>query len=276
MVAVSAGDSTPVPSLPVIHDEFVLLGLDQVLGAYERSTGDTAWTVDIGEGIHTIVPTPQRIVVRASRAIVAVVNGDKQWTVPYKVYPSAMAVASDTVFVGSSKRISALDSATGKIRWREDLPAVTDGWGVSSLVAVPGGVLARQNSGHVYAYTKAGVEVWRTHGLDDNFATDGTSLYASNSGSIRSLRVANGEVVWERTCDKISGCAGAIDVLDIAATEDNVIAALEDGLVVGLDAHTGSVRWATQAPISIEGLAITGNAIYGVGDIDDPMIKLTA
>jgi len=99
------------------------------------------------------------------------------------------------MFVGSSKRISALDPTTGKIRWREDLAVVTDGWGVSSLVAVPGGVLARQNSGHVYAYTKAGVEVWRTHGLDDNFTTDGTSLYAGNGGSIRSLRVANGEVV---------------------------------------------------------------------------------
>jgi outer membrane protein assembly factor BamB len=275
-VDLSAGDSTPVPSPPAIHDEFVLLGLDQVLGAYERSTGDIAWTADIGEGIHTIVPTSERIVVRARRAIVAVVNGDKQWTVPYKVYPSAMALGPDTVFVGSSKRISALDPATGKIRWREDLPAVSNGWGVSSLVAVPGGVLTRQNSGHVYAYTKKGEEVWRTHGLDDNFATDGSSLYAGNAGSIRSLRIANGEVVWERTCDEISGCEGTIDVLDIAATEDIVIATFENGLIVEFDARTGSVQWATQAPITIEGLAITGNAIYGVGDIDDPMTRLTA
>lgn len=275
-VSLSAGDSTPVPSLPAIHDDFLLLGLSQTLRARERSTGEVAWTVDIGESIHTIVPTSQRIVVRGSRAIVAVANDDTQWTVPYEVYPSAIAVGSDTVFVGSSKRLSALDPATGKIRWREDLPAVSDGWGVSSLVAVPGGVLVRQNSGHVYAYTKAGVEVWRTHGLDDNFATDGTFLYAGKAGGIRSFRVANGEVVWERTCDEISGCVEAIDVLDIAATEDSVIAALGDGLVVSLDARTGSVQWATKTPFTIESLAITGNGIYGVGDIDDPMIQLTA
>ncbi|WP_336022673.1 PQQ-binding-like beta-propeller repeat protein [Halobellus salinisoli] len=275
-VTLSAGDSTPVPSLPAIRDDLVLLGLDQILRAYERSTGETAWTVDIDEGIHTIVPTSQRIVVRGSRAIIAVASGDKQWTVPYEVYPSAMAVAQDTVFVGSSKRISALDPATGKIQWREDLPSVTDGWGVSSLVVVPGGVLARQNSGHVYAYTKTGVKVWQASEIDDNFATDGTSLYAGGAGSIRSIRVANGEIAWERTCDEISGCGGTINVLDVTATEDGVIAALEDGFIVGLDACTGSVQWVTQAPITIESLAITDNAIFGVGDLDDPMIQLTA
>jgi outer membrane protein assembly factor BamB len=275
-VGISAGDSTPVPSQPAIYDEFVLLGLEQDLRAYERSTGDTAWTVGVDEDIHTIVPTSQRIIVRASRAIVAVADRTIQWTVPYEEYPSAMAISPDTVFIGSSKRISALDPATGKIRWREDLPAVSDGWGVSSLVAVPGGVLARQHSGHVYAYTTAGVEVWRTSGIDDNFATDGTFLYAGKAGSIRALRVANRETVWERTCDDISGCTGAVDVLDIAVTENSVIAALENGLVVNLDARTGSSRWIKQVPITIQGLAITDSAIYGIGDMDDPIIQFTA
>lgn len=275
-MTVSAGDSTSVPSFPAIYNEFVLLGLEQVLRAYERPTGDTAWTVDIDEGIRTIVPTSQRIFVRAGRAIVAVANRDKQWTVPYEEYPSAMAIGQDTVFVGSSKRISAIEPPTGEIRWREDLPAVSGGWAVSSLVAVPGGVLARQNSGHVYAYTREGVEVWRTQGLDDAFATDGTYLYVGAAGSIRSFQVADGERAWERTCGEIPGCEEARTVLDIVVTDDIVVAALEDGLVVSLDARTGSVRWTTQTPITIEGLASTGNAIYGVGDIDDPMIQLSA
>jgi len=270
---VSAGDSTPVPSLLALHDEDVLLGLDQVLRAYDRSNGDTAWTVDIDDGIHRIVPTPQRLVVRGHRSIVAVADGDTQWTLPYEMYPSAMAVGPDTVFAGSSKRISALDPATGEIRWREDLPDVADGWGVSSLIALPGGVLARQQSGHVYAYTDAGVEVWRTQGIADNFATDGSSLYVSTAGTVRSLRVANGEVVWERTCDEISNCTGA-KVSDVTATDDDVVAAFDDGVVVGLDARTGDLRWTIQTPITVEGLALTDDAIYAVGDIDEPMIRL--
>ncbi|MDS0222128.1 PQQ-like beta-propeller repeat protein [Haloarcula sp. S1AR25-5A] len=271
----SAGDSAPVPSLPAVHEEFVLVGLDQVLGAYDRATGDTVWTVAIDGGVHSITPTTQRVIIRASRAIVAVADGEKQWTVPFETYPSAMAVGPETVFVGSSKRISALDPATGKRRWREDLPAVDGGWGVSSVLAVPGGVVVRQNSGHVYAFSSAGEAVWRTQRRNGGFATDGRSLYASDADSIRSLRVADGSVIWERTCDEIPGCDGTIAVRDIAATADTVIASLADGLVVGLAARTGSVQWTTQAPITIDGIALTGTAIYGVGDIDDPLLQLT-
>jgi len=46
-------------------------------------------------------------------------------------------------------------------------------------------------------------------------------------------------------------------------------------LLVRLDARTGTVQWATQALLTIESLALTGTALYGVGGTDDPMIQFT-
>lgn len=269
----STGDGTPIPSSPAIRGDVVLLGLDRTLRAYDRLTGDTTWTIDVDEGIHAILPTSNRIFIRANRAVVAVDTDETLWRVPYRVYPGAIAVGSDTVFVGLKQSLSALDPASGSVRWRQELPAGLDSREVTSLVAIAGGVLLRQASGRVSAYTETGAEVWHKYGLDTPVATDGTYMYATSAGSVRALRVTNGQSVWERRCDRIAACPGA--VLDIAATDDSVIVAFAEGVLASLHAETGRVEWTISTPITVRGLALTDTGIYATGDVDDPMIKLT-
>lgn len=266
-------DSTPVPTFPVVHGDHALVGVDKEVQVFDRETGDLAWTVGVEDSVEGLIPTPDRVYVRAGRSICAIAAERRRWTTPFEEYPGTLAVGIDAVFATTSRRLHRLDPASGRIRWTQELPAVEGGWAVNRLLAVPGGVLARQNSGHLYAYTASGKEVWRTRGIEDALATDGNTLFAGTNGSVRALRVADGEPLWERRCEEIPGCGGGRQPLSLAATADNVYVPLEDQTLAALDTRDGSVRWSQSTPEMVERIALTTDAVYGVGDSLDPLVR---
>lgn len=266
-------DSTPVPTFPVVHGDHVLVGVDKEVQAFDRETSDLGWTVGVEESVEGLIPTPDRVYVRAGRSISAITAERRRWMTPFEDYPGTLAVGSDAVFTTTSRRLHRLDPASGRIRWTQELPAVEGGWAVSRLLAVPGGVLARQYSGHLYGFTESGREVWRTSGIEDALATDGNTLFAGTTGSVRALRVADGELLWERRCKEIPDCGSGRQPLSLAATADNVYVPLEDQTLAALNMRDGSVRWSRSTPNMVERLALTPDAVYGVGRSLDPIIR---
>lgn len=268
-------DSTPVPTFPAIHGDNILVGVDKEVQAFGRETSDLAWTVGVEDSVEGLIPTSERVYVRAGRSISAIIADRMSWTTPFEEYPGTIAVGSDAMFVTTSRRLHRLDPASGRFRWTQELPAVDGGWAVNRLLAVPGGVLARQYSGHLYAYTARGKEVWRTSGIADALATDGTTVFAGTTGSVRALRVADGEHLWERRCEEIPGCEGGREPLSLAATADTVYVPLEDQSLAALDRRDGSVRWSRSTPEMVERIALTADAVYAVGGRLDPIIRFS-
>lgn len=268
--------STPVPTPPAVHGAVVLVGVDQAVQAVDRATGDLAWQVDVEDPVAGITPAREHMYVRGNRAVIAVDDRTVAWRTPFETYPGTLAVGTEALFAGSSKRLSRLDRSTGRVRWTRDLPAVEGGWAVDRLLAVPGGVIARQNSGDLYAYTAAGQEVWRTNGITGALATDGTTLYAGTVDSVRALRVRDGEKRWERTCRQLGGCDNGGQPLRLVATDDTVYAPLARERLAALTTKDGGVRWHRPTPDWVEHLALTEDAVYAVGDsTTDRLVRFT-
>ena len=62
-----------------------------------------------------------------------------------------MASKSDYLFIGTSKFVAALDSQTGRERWRTKLPSRA---GIVSIL-IKGGHILAGHSGHVYCLDKS-------------------------------------------------------------------------------------------------------------------------
>lgn len=267
-------NSTPVPTPPAVHGAVVLVGVDQAVQAVDRETGDLAWRVAVEDSVAGVTPAGERIYVRAHRSVAAIEGQTVAWRTPFEEYPGALAVGADALFVATTRRLHLLDRSTGRVQWTKALPAVEGGWAVDQLLAVPGGVIARQNSGDLYAYTADGREVWRTNGIKGAIATDGTTLYVGTSESIRALRVHDGEERWERTCSAMGGCANGGQPLSLVATDDTVYAPLARERLAALTTSDGAVRWHRTTPEWVERLALTEDAIYGVGDsVTDQLVR---
>lgn len=266
-------DSTPVPTFAAVHGDVVVVGVEDEVQAFDRPSGELVWAIEVEDSAEGITPTPDRVYVRSDRSIAAVTAESRSWTTPFEEYPETLAVGTDAVYVTTSRRVHRLDPASGQSTWTQQLPAVGGGWAVNRLLTVPGGVIARQHSGHLYAYTASGEEVWRTSGIEDALTTDGTTLFAGTTGSVRALQVANGDVVWERTCDGIPGCTGASEPLSLAAMADSVYVPLDDDRLAALDTRDGTVRWSRTTPDWVERIALTTDAVYGVGDSTDPIVR---
>lgn len=269
------GNSAFLPPSPVVGDGVVLVGHDQRLRAIGPAEGNEMWRRNLGEVIHAVYPGVDRTYVRAHRSVVAVNGNDtRAWTKEFEEFPGALARGDDNLYVAVSRRVLALDPATGDVRWRQTLPAVGGGHGVRSLVTVAGGVFVLQNSGDLYAFSGGGERIWRADDRCDSLSTDGSRLYAGTKGTLRALAVATGKKVWELRCGDLAGCDSASRFGKPAVTDSALYASLDSGLLAAVRPDDGTVLWSLDETTGFEHLALGSDAVYGVGSEDEPLVRL--
>lgn len=264
-----------LPTAPAVHGDAVLFGIGRTVRAVSATGGDARWSRSLGEQVHAVVPTPERIYARAHRSVVALAaGGTVEWETRVPEYPATMAVGDSLVYVSVSRRVLALDPATGEVRWTESLPPVDDGYGIRRLVAIEGGVLAVQNSGDCYGLRNDGERVWRATRLVRDLASDGTTAYLTEGDALTALDVATGDRRWRRSCEDVDGCGRVAEIGTPIVTGDALLVPVGRALVA-VDARDGSVRWRFDAPARFVSLALGDDAVLGVGDEGRPLVAMT-
>ena len=168
-----------------------------------------------------------------------------------------IALEGETLYAGfNDGYLLALDARAGAVKWRA---RVSDEELILDITAGPTigeeSVFAASENGVVAAYSKAtGVELWRAPGGAVNgFALGEGKLYLSRlSGEVSCLDAATGSLLWSTSV--LEGAIGGNPVL----AGEEVIVAMSQGSVWGLDASTGKVRRSShigsgaQAPLWVD------------------------
>ena len=238
---------------------------DDVLVARDLTTGQTLWQATPGNRFWTplvdsgTVYYPSEgnlIVARDAR------TGEERWVSEQTAVASRSAALADGILVAGSDghHVYGVDQATGKTRWQYALggdgatiqtPAIANG------IAYAGTFGGGQNT-FVALDLQTGAERWRLDGTDeDSFGAagvaDGLVFVPSDSGALRALDAATGELRWTYTSSQAIASAPAIaDGIVYASTASG-----GNGVVVAMDAATGSERW--QMPL--DGLLNYGPAL---------------
>lgn len=106
-----------------------------------------------------------------------------------------------------------------------------------------------------------------------SLTADGTTLYAGRAEGVRAFDVKDGTVAWERSCSGLSGCSDGATPLSMAATADTVYAALGGDQLAAFATGDDADRWQRITPHRVARLALTGEAVYAVGDGTDPLVR---
>lgn len=210
-------------------------------------TGPTLADVD-GDGSTAV------LVATTERALHAIdgASGREEFRVALETYgygpPAAVDLRDgpDTVVVVSDIGGSVSLVENRSVRWRRDLdgstwaaPIVADLTGTGTPEIVVG------TSDRVVALSPAGEQVWTTDAdaVSVVLADDGTTplVIAAESGAVRGLDGASGDVVWNHT-GSWTATVGAVGAGETGAT---VYTGLSGGRVIALDARTGDRLWLT-------------------------------
>ncbi len=172
--------------------------------------------------------------------------GDGQGDGRYKINP---VLVDDTLYVASAEgEVAAVDSATGRVRWKRDLDLALSGGvghhGSSILVGGSEGLVLRLSA-------DTGEEIWRATVSSEVLSApqgDGRFVVAQTyDGKLMGFDYDSGEVRWTYTSD--------VPVLTLRGTGtpmiigDNAIAGFADGKVVAVNLKSGNVAWEARVAI---------------------------
>ena len=172
--------------------------------------------------------------------------GDGQGDGRYKINP---VLVDDTLYVASAEgEVAAVDSATGRVRWKRDLDLSLSGGvghhGSSILVGGSEGLVLRLSA-------DSGEEIWRATVSSEVLSApqgDGRFVVAQTyDGKLMGFDYDSGEVRWTYTSD--------VPVLTLRGTGtpmiigDNAIAGFADGKVVAVNLKSGNVAWEARVAI---------------------------
>ena len=172
--------------------------------------------------------------------------GDGQGDGRYKINP---VLVDDTLYVASAEgEVAAVDSATGRVRWKRDLDLLLSGGvghhGSSILVGGSEGLVLRLSA-------DTGEEIWRATVSSEVLSApqgDGRFVVAQTyDGKLMGFDYDSGEVRWTYTSD--------VPVLTLRGTGtpmiigDNAIAGFADGKVVAVNLKSGNVAWEARVAI---------------------------
>ena len=172
--------------------------------------------------------------------------GDGQGDGRYKINP---VLVDDTLYVASAEgEVAAVDSATGRVRWKRDLDLALSGGvghhGSSILVGGSEGLVLRLSA-------DSGEEIWRATVSSEVLSApqgDGRFVVAQTyDGKLMGFDYDSGEVRWTYTSD--------VPVLTLRGTGtpmiigDNAIAGFADGKVVAVNLKSGNVAWEARVAI---------------------------
>lgn len=205
---------------PAFTPTLVLVATDGGLAAYDRLTGRSRWTAELGERPASPSVAGERVVVTtAAGSVIAVeaATGRIVWRVPLggPSYGPA-AVAGSTVVAsyddGGAAGVAAIDLGSGQTRWGVRLPAD----GVSAPAISPTGVV----------------------------------VVVAGDAAAHGLALADGAERWRSAL----GGSGSAEMPPLARPGGEVVVGHRLGGMAMLDGATGVVRWAS-AP---HGAAVRG------------------
>lgn len=96
--------------------------LANTLHAFDASTGDERWRVELENTVTRITPTADRVYAATGRAVVGVdpTDGTREWHRSVDDHPSQFTVDGKTVYFGDSMGyVYALDASDGTTQWKE-------------------------------------------------------------------------------------------------------------------------------------------------------------
>jgi outer membrane protein assembly factor BamB len=190
-------------------------------------------------------------------------NGDVIWsTMVGKIAESSPAMGEGIIAFGSDGGdITALDAATGKLKWSYDT-------GVSDIKSSPvitdGTVILGSNDGSIYALTTdKGTLKWK-YSTSDNVESspsvkNGIVYVGSGDSTFLAIELATGKLKWKFPNSGPVICAPAI-------SNDVVYFGTRNNFIYGLDANSGQRLWKNSTGLNdkdyITSPAISGNVLY--------------
>ena len=228
------------------------------LAAVDVATGETEYTVEIGEHATTLAPTVVDGVVYAGAGVDGAVaidaaTGETIWHQDLEDAPEitgmAVSVVDDAVYgvsVGGPRDgdVVALDAATGETRWVYD---GLDGDTGPVAPTVAGGVVyCGDEAGVVHAIdAESGEARWTVDDPTEKICPTLTVAYdrvylESFDGSVYALDAASGDVEW--TFDDL--VIGAPPHPGSPTVDDGVVYTVDhDQTLFALDADSGDIEW---------------------------------
>lgn len=272
---VDHGSGTALPTPPAVGNGVVWVGQAERLHAVGMADGTEVESQQLPAPIDAIYPTRDRTYVTAGSSIVTVdPNTERIWTKQFETAPVTLAKGTDKLYAAVSRRVLALDPATGDPRWHKPLPAGGNEYTVNHLVTVAGGVLVLQHNGTLSTFTQTGTRGWRADGAYQSLSTDGSRVFAGMEDGLRALRSKTGERVWELTCDDLADCAAGSFFGKPAVTDSALYTSLDTGHLVAVRPTDATVLWSLEEPTGFKHLSLGSDALYGVGFESEPLVKL--
>ena len=268
---------------PTIADGMVYVGIQRDFAALDLATGSPAWQLDpvpgaFWQGTYASAAVGGGVVVDTfNRALGGVggwdqATGDELWRLggaPSIAIEASPVIAGDTVYLADGRdEVTAVDLATGQIRWSEALDGGGFDWGyaIAGTPAVADGRLFVPTLYRdlVALDAATGLELWRhaarpapvhlTHyrGRTDGFVgsplvTGGLVWIGGADGTLEALDAATGQVAWTHDLGVpvTSGLAVAGDYLVVASFDGTVRALASE---VGLPPAATGPRTGAEPP----------------------------
>lgn len=230
-----------------------------------------AWRVSIGEGggfREKITAQPLvvggRVYTMDSNAVVSAFDlrsGARQWRSETKAKKDRSSnvgggIAIDAgILVATTGRgdVVALDPATGKLRWRQQLgvparssPTIADGRIFLVTIEQQLIALAAQDGRKIWSH-QASTAQTMVLGEPAPAYANGVVVAGFGSGDLLALRAETGGIVWTDSITAVGGRGSMADISAISAmpviANDRVYAIGQGGLMVAIDIHTGRRLW---------------------------------
>lgn len=271
-------------SAPVVSNGRLFVVIDDRLHALDPATGAAVWTVaDVGYGNYQSSRSAQpavvgdRVVIERSRFVpyrtprvsydaLDAGTGAVVWSAPGTGYGDgsvSLVPAGDRVlaFEPNWGELSALDLATGDVKWRTsigqsyyELTSPTVAHGAVHMIT-----LGRLRTFETLTGAAGPTTVLNSYGFyfgsrppyTPAVVADGT-LYAATAGELRAVDVATRAVRWTHRANA---------QLEAPAVAGGRVFACVDGSLDALDASTGAAAWRFVAGSALEGQPVVGNGV---------------
>lgn len=260
------------PYSPSITGSTVLVHDDETLYALDAASGAKQWTADLSLRVHSILPTPDGILMVAygddtgEEALVSYDSDGREngrTPVPVPMIGSNLAWANHRAYLATiDAKLVAFDTVGGTVAWTRNLQDGDD-TAPARLAATPCAALVAID-GVLYAVTRDGVPAWSIDASVRELAIDGETVYGlDGSGYVRALAVADGTQRWERFfgVEDWRHTDGFYDDPSVGA--ETLFAGTLDGKLLAVSTADGSERWAIERDWEGEAIAsVVDDTLY--------------
>ena len=271
---------------PILTENLILAAnsIDGLV-AYERSSGQMRWRMDIADGIEGGATLSEgKLYFGAGDGLFYAVNplnGNILWTYPLKAEGlSRPTIKNGVVYVlGGNNVAHALDAKTGKLLWlynRREASNLSVRGG--SQPALSGDlVLIGFSDGALVALKKSsGSVMWETNlsrnkrfrDVDASPVVDGeTAFVSSYDGALYAVTVADGKILW--TVED-----GGYD--EVLLSKDKLFYSSTSGKIMAVDKVSGKTLWSRTNPDGISTAPSLIKNVLVVGEMDGALRFLDA